>query len=184
MRARLALHVSEIEVEHREILLKKKPAEMLAVSPKGTVPVLVLPDGTVIDESIDIMYWALKQNDPEGWLVEGAESWLEQLLAFKTHLDNYKYNPTRENVEAKLTACQPFLISVENALKRNDYLLGRAPTVADFGILPFIRQWHFVNTKQLQLWDYSKTVSWLKAFLESTRFAEIMQKVPLWSPGN
>ena len=127
----MALDVAGIAVEHREILLKDKPAEMLAASPKGTVPVIVRPDGGVIEESLDVMLWALEQNDPENWLTppSGDRSEMEALIAandgpFKHHLDRYKYSNRYLCVEKEFHKIEAFnvLYSLNNRIRENKKL--------------------------------------------------------------
>ena len=147
MRARMALRVSGIEYEHREVLLRDKPQEMLALSPKATVPVLVLKDGTIIDESFDIMVWALTQKDPDGWLSPGLETMLPHIETitgdFKHHLDRYKYasryaqNESRGSVDHdhRAQACD-ILKNFEQILTTQPYLMGEKPSLADFATFP------------------------------------------------
>ncbi|MEL6642775.1 MAG: glutathione S-transferase [Pseudomonadota bacterium] len=186
MRARLALDVAEIDLEHREILLRDKPQAFLEASPKGTVPVLVV-DGQVIEESLDVMRWALAQNDPEGWLEMPDTGW--DLIAktdgpFKTALDRYKYanryegaDPTEEREKAAL-----FLQKLDERLGPSPWLFGDAPRLADMAILPFVRQ--YANTDRdwfdAQPWPHLR--SWIDHFLASPRFERIMRKHPLWVP--
>jgi len=186
MRARLALDASGIEVEHREILLRDKPQAMLDVSPKGTVPVLVLDDGRVIEESLDVMMWALEQNDPGHWL-EGREISLDLIAAcdgeFKPHLDRYKYATRYEDADPleHRTAASEFLTLLDRRLQTCRSLTGDTDRLADFGIFPFVRQ--FANTDRdwfdAQSWAALK--SWLDRHLGSDRFDRVMVKHPLWT---
>ncbi len=178
MRARLALKYSSIEVEHREIILKDKPKEMLEVSPKGTVPVLVLSDGTVIEESLDIMMWALKQNDPDSWLDGYNQDLIKQNdTDFKHNLDRYKY-PDRypdEDCSNAFEECLKFLNSLENYLSE-----GNKQNLTDMAIFPFVRQFSFVDPDMSECLTFPKLQSWLSKHLESDLFKEIMTKHPLW----
>ncbi len=192
MRGRMALHIASIETEHREILLRDKPKAMLDVSPKGTVPVLILPNGDVIDESLDVMHWALGQNDPENWLA-GDESLSKSLLSendgdFKFNLDRYKY-ASRYDADAKRgdtnpehqRAAEKFIQTLETQLTKSPYLLGEYRTLTDIAIFPFIRQ--FANTDKTS-WennDYPNTRNWLARHLSSDLFQAIMVKHPLWA---
>lgn len=187
MRARLALVSAGIETELREILLRDKAPELLEASPKGTVPVLV--DGQrVLEESLDIMDWALAQNDPEGWLgfpPEGRDLIAECDGPFKTALDRYKYD-TRygSDPEMERETASKFLCKLDSMLARQDYLYGSAPTQPDMAILTFVRQ--FANTDRawfdVQGWPH--LIRWLDAFVESERFKMIMGKYPRWNAGD
>ena len=184
MRARLALSYSEIEIEHRDILLKDKPQEMLDASPKGTVPVLVLPTGKVIDESLDIMHWALNINDPNQWLSWHSRTLIEYNDAkFKMALDRYKYPnryPDEDGSNAKEN-CLLFLEMLEENLSKHAYLSGDQITLTDMAIFPFIRQFSKVEEEQFNALPYIKTIKWLNAHLESPLFQKIMKKRPIWS---
>ncbi len=154
MRARLALYVSGVVVEVREIALRNKPENMLIASPKGSVPVLVLPDGQVIDESWDIMQWALRQHDPDNWLgknetfLEAAKPLMnENDTTFKAALDRYKYSgryPEHPQFFYR-TQGELFLQPLENRLRATNYLLSDALSIADAAIFPFIRQFAEVD---------------------------------------
>ncbi len=149
MRARMALVIAGQSVLLREVELKEKPAEMLAASAKGTVPVLVLPNGKVIDESIDVMHWALVQSDPEGWRVPDTVA-MDTLIAdndgpFKHHLDRFKY-ATRyaelENIdpEKERAAAEDYLSALDARLASSKHLMGDTRSLADIAIFPFVRQ--------------------------------------------
>lgn len=193
MRGRMALDASGITVEHREILLRDKPAEMLAASPKGTVPVVVLPEGRVIEESLDVMLWALGQNDPENWLSppSGDRSEMDALIAandgpFKHHLDRYKYDTRYEGAIASdhRIAASVHLQDLDDRLSRSDQLLGDAPSLADIALFPFVRQ--FANTDRdwfdVQPWPHLQR--WLDGHLRSARFERVMQKHALFVSGS
>jgi glutathione S-transferase len=183
IRARMALHASGIAYELREVDLKNKPAAMLAVSPKGSVPVLVLPDGRVIDESRDIMQWALQQHDPENWLGEQDDYFLaaQPLIEmndgrFKQALDGYKYaDGTTARTDFR-TQGEAFLLQLEARLTANSYLLGNRLSIADAAIFPFIRQFAAVDADWFSASSYSALRTWLAAIVNSPRFAEVMQK--------
>jgi len=195
MRARMAIHYSGVKVELREILLRDKPADMLRHSPKATVPVLVLPGGAVIDESLDVMRWALAHNDPDKWLLASSDKTAlndaEQLIAdndvgFKAHLDQYKY-ADRFPEHSKLHYRQlgeGFLERLEMTLLDYPYLMGERVTVADIAVFPFIRQFAFVD----QVWffssPYQQLQKWLNELLNSHLFLQIMQKHPVWKVGD
>lgn len=185
MRARLALDAAGIALEHREILLKDKPAEMLAASPKGTVPVLVLPDGRVIDESLDVMRWALGQNDPEDWLAAGGA--MDDLIAtndgpFKHHLDRYKYAARYEGAVAEdhRAAAATILDGLERRLSNSPQLMGEKMSLADAAIFPFIRQFANTDRDWFDAQDWPHLQCWLEAHLDSARFRRVMTKHELF----
>lgn len=193
MRARLALYASGVTVELREVSLRDKPASMLAASPKGSVPVLVLPDGRVIDESWDIMQWALRQRDPDCWLGEN-DSHLDAAIrlisendtTFKYQLDRYKY-PDRypEYPQSHYRSeAEVFLLKLENRLDASRFLLGDALSVADVAIFPFIRQFAGVDKDWFAQSHYPAMQRWLKEFLDSAAFMAIMEKHSIWHPGD
>lgn len=191
MRARLGLLFANIEVELREIILKNKPPEMLAISPKGTVPVLQLPDGTVIEESREIMRWALGHNDPQGLLDKKV---LEQAGAlidkndneFKYWLDRYKYAdryPERTQAEYREQG-EMFLQALESLLTKNTYLLAERVSIADIGIMPFVRQFAHVDRETFYSLPYPNLQRWLQYWLEHPLFVQAMTKYPLWQEGD
>jgi len=192
MRARMGLKVSELKFEHREILLRDKPAHMLEVSPKGTVPVFITESGQIIDESLELLLFALKQNDPLGWLDCDRET-VDQLIAnndgpFKHHLDRYKY-ASRYDAEAKRGdvdlshrhQAETYIAAYESRLAANAFLLGDRQSLADIAIFPFLRQ--FANTDR-NWWEnapYPHVRTWLGKHVNSDLFLSIMHKYPLWS---
>lgn len=189
MRARMALAASGLPVRVREVLLRDKPPEMLAASPKGTVPVLVRTDGSIIDESLDIMHWALAQHDPEGWLrADPAET--ARLVAqndgpFKHALDRYKYAGRHESDGAvHRGAAMEILAGLAARLQANGgQLFGPKPALADIAIFPFVRQ--FAATDE-GFWENHAPASvqgWLAGHAASPRFAAIMTKFPRWQTG-
>ncbi|MEE2527359.1 glutathione S-transferase [Hyphobacterium sp. HN65] len=187
MRGRMALDVAGIELEHREILLKDKPADMLAASPKGTVPVLVLPDGTVIEESLDVMNWALSQNDPENWLAPGED--MTALIStndgeFKHHLDRYKYATRYDGAVAEEHRAEASVIvgGLDGRLAGSEQLMGDAVSLADIAIFPFIRQFANTDRDWFDAQDWPDVKRWLAGHLASDRFARIMKKHDLWVP--
>jgi glutathione S-transferase len=192
MRARMALLVSGTVCELREIALRNKPQEMLRASPKGTVPVLVLEDGTVIDESLDIMLWALRQNDPEQWLVPDTESQAAMLQliaqndgAFKYHLDRYKYPDRYENVHPlqHRAAGSLFLATLEERLSRHAFLFGSRPALADIAIFPFIRQFAETDRIWFDAQPWPNLDRWLCGLLSTTLFEQVMYRFDTWGPG-
>lgn len=187
MRGRMALDVAGIKLEHREVLLKDKPAEMLEASPKGTVPVVVLPDGRVIEESLDVMNWALEQNDPENWRAPGEA--MMPLIAtndceFKHHLDRYKYATRYEGAVAEehRTVASTFIDQLEKRLSLSGQLMGDAVSQADIAIFPFIRQFANTDRAWFDTRDWPNVQHWLAGHLASERFNRIMKKHDVWSP--
>lgn len=186
MRARMALHYADIAVETREISLRQKPAHMLQVSPKGTVPVLVLDDGTVIDQSLDIMRWALQFADKDGWLQADAELTAalisENDVSFKQNLDRYKYADRYPEQPAEFYRAQGeiFLARLESLLARNEFLLGAELSFADIAIFPFIRQFAAVDSDWFDNSVYQHLQRWLQSMLASSLFCNIMEKYPVY----
>lgn len=189
IRARLAIASAQHVVELREVELKNKPKELRSASSKATVPVLVLGNERVIDESLDIMLWALQQNDPENWL---ENDWLTQTKAlidwndgeFKYYLDRYKYadrypeytqNDYRQSSER-------FLADLEQRLQHHPYLCGDHFSLADAAILPFIRQFAAVDSIWFYSAPYQSVLRWLNAFVDSDRFKAVMSKYEPWKP--
>ncbi|MCW7551309.1 glutathione S-transferase [Endozoicomonas gorgoniicola] len=184
MRARLAIAVSQQAVEYREILLRDKPEAMLAVSPKGTVPVLVLPDGKVIDESLDIMLWALKLNDPEHWLA-GDTGLIQQCdNEFKLWLDRYKYADRHPDHSAEHYRKQGerFLSLLESKLLHTKGLSANHLSITDYGIAPFVRQFAHVDRDWFYSSPYPQLIRWLDNILGSSLFQAIMIKRAVWQP--
>ncbi|UPW17475.1 glutathione S-transferase [Agarivorans sp. TSD2052] len=186
MRARLAIAVSNTPVLLREIILKHKPSEMLDISPKGTVPVLQLESGNVIDESVDIMLWALQQADPQAWLAPDYPSmlqWIEQNdKQFKPLLDKYKYAvrfPEQSPQDYRQQG-EAFLQKIEQQLSQTRCLMGEQQSLADMAILPFIRQFASVDLRWFEQAPYPYLQAWLKHFIDSALFRSIMQKYPTW----
>ena len=193
MRARLAIAVAGQQCELREILLRDKAAKFLETSPKGTVPVLVDVDGTVLEESIDLMDWALAKHDPESWLKpeSGTLEEMKALVAesdgpFKTALDRYKYANRYEGADALVEREKAsfFLRKLDAKLEKSKFLFGSNMSYADAGIVTFVRQFANVNRDWFNAQDWPHLIRWLDAFLESELFASIMQKYPKWEPGD
>ena len=193
MRARFALYAGGVAIEMREVALRNKPESMLAASPKGSVPVLVLPDGRVIDESWEIMLWALRQHDPDGWLgkngayVDAAIPLIiENDTTFKGYLDRYKYPdryPGHTRTHYRIQA-EIFLQDLESRLRATPYLLGDTQSIADAGIFPFIRQFAEVDKNWFAQTPYVSLQHWLKNLLNSEPFDAVMKKYPPWQPGD
>ncbi|MBM09001.1 MAG: glutathione S-transferase [Magnetovibrio sp.] len=191
IRARMAISVSGQTCALREVFLRNKPLEMIRVSPKGTVPVLVLPGGRVIEESLEIMRWALDKNDPEGWLTPLNYSKDTDALItendgpFKHNLDRYKY-PTRYKLVDPLnhrTQGLAFLQKLNTRLLNTDYLCGNDFTFADAAISPFIRQFANNDREWFDVLDLSGLQRWLHSIIESTQFLNVMDKYPAWETG-
>ncbi|MCM2380234.1 glutathione S-transferase [Pseudomonas marginalis] len=181
MRARLALRYSGVPVRIVEVSLKAKPAEMLALSPKGTVPVLSV-DGEVIDESLAIMQWALAQHDPDNWLLEGDPAVLalvaENDQGFKYHLDRYKYAERypEQPMDHYRAEGEVFLQKLEGLLTGHAYLLADQPSLADMALAPFVRQFAHVDRDWFAAAPYPRLQQWLERFLQSPLFVGVMAK--------
>lgn len=181
MRARMAIFAAGIDVEIREISLRDKPAHMLAVSPKGTVPVLCLPDGTVLEQSLDIMHWALKQHDPMHWLLHNQQE-MQALIEvndgpFKRLLDRYKY-PERYP-EAKQSdyreQAEVYLQRLQQSLLKHTFLLSNAASMADVAIFPFIRQFAAVDAAWF-VQNHPRLNAWLQWWVTTDLFIRVMEK--------
>ncbi|MDQ6973042.1 MAG: glutathione S-transferase [Mariprofundaceae bacterium] len=196
MRARMSLIASGTQCELREVDLGNKPATMLEASPKATVPVLQLTDGTVLHESLDIMLWALKSAGPGRWLTPSGGSMSDMLRiiegndgAFKYHLDRYKY-PNRFadeiNGDARTHRLQASgcLAPVEIQLSKTPFLFGEHLSLADIAILPFVRQFAATDPEWFASLDYTHVQQWLQHWQQSSLFTACMGKHPLWQPGD
>ena len=193
MRARMALKLAEIEVELREISLRNKPAHLLQVSPKATVPVLILSDGSVIEESLEIMQWAIEQSALKKHALGGnihaayRALVLENDNSFKQTLDAYKYperHPNKIQTQHRADG-EIFLQKLESLLEQNKYLFGAAPSLADIAIFPFIRQFAAVDNNWFggvngQGAPYPKLRAWLNDWLNSDLFKSVMTKNPTY----
>ncbi|WP_370171780.1 MULTISPECIES: glutathione S-transferase [Hyphomonas] len=192
MRGRMGLSIAGVPVQVREVVLRDKPTEMLEASPKGTVPVLLTSSGDIVDESLDVMRWALAQNDPEGWLDADPDT-TNELIArndgpFKRALDRYKY-PNRysdedlvpgaarasglemlQDLDARITAQGGQLVRAERSL-------------ADIAIFPFIRQFAHTDMDWFNAQDLPALQAWLEGHKQSSLFKGVMKKYAQWSPG-
>jgi len=197
MRARMALLSAGIRVELREILLSNKPACMLEASAKGTVPVLQLPDGEVLQESLDIMLWALHQSDPRSWLprTTEAEAGMLQLIQrndtdFKFHLDRYKYPDRFRGEEPAFRplhhgACaNEFIATLEGMLQATAFLYGDAATLADVAIFPFVRQFAAIEPGRFDKAPFPQVRRWLLGWAKERVFQQAMTKYPVWQAGD
>ena len=189
MRARMAIAYADINVGLREVVLKDKPPAMLEVSPKGTVPILIDVDGRIIEESRDVMRWALDQNDPDAWLDGlGLDDPLISACDddFKHWLDRYKYAvrfPEQDEIWYRGQA-EAFLATLEPRLGEARFLNGSALSVTDIAVFPFIRQ--FANV-DLKWWDghtYPNVARWLDSLISSELFIRVMKKYPQWRDGD
>ncbi|MEO1536090.1 MAG: glutathione S-transferase [Pseudomonadota bacterium] len=188
MRARLAIASAGVHVELREILLRDKPEAFLTASPKATVP--VVQDGArIIEESLDLMHWALERDDPEGWLDmpdAGHALIAEADGPFKRALDRTKYAvryPDADVAEERAKAAN-FLLILNGQLADNKYLYGDTPRLADMAILPFVRQFAHIDLAWFTAQPWPSVARWLEAFKASDRFAAIMAKHAPWKPGD
>jgi glutathione S-transferase len=187
MRARMAVAVSRVQVELREVVLRDKPTEMLEVSPKATVPVLALPDGAVLEESVDIMHWALGQNDPENWLAHIDPD----LIAandgpFKQALDRYKY-PHRYGLPDGLEhrdAALGHIARLNDLLATAPYLGGVSLGFTDIALFPFVRQFAATDHPWFDARPLPAVQNWLTGLLQSGLFARIMTRYPQWRAGD
>ncbi len=192
MRAHMALKCAGIKVELREVDLNNMPPQALSVSPHATVPVLVLPDGTVNDESWDIVKWALRQNDPDNWFGEDEKYALDAEIlietndfSFKEDLDRYKYadrfpEHTQEHYRA---ACEEFIEELEDMLGENEYLVADQITLADIGVFPFVRQFSLVDKAWFEQSPYPNVRRWLDNLINDELFQRAFQKQVLWQKG-
>jgi glutathione S-transferase len=191
MRARLALLSSASCCELREVVLRDKPAQLLEISPKGTVPVLLFPDGKVLEQSLDIMLWALEQHDPEGWLPATPTARSAHLALikacdgdFKSQLDRYKY-PQRFGMVSNTSARDQgavYLANLEQRLADERFLSGKTWGLADAAIAPFVRQWAHTDPTWFAQQTWPKLQAWLQQFEQSPAFLAIMVKVAIWKP--
>ncbi|ALO34077.1 glutathione S-transferase [Colwellia sp. MT41] len=198
MRARLAIFKAKQAVLLRDLVLSNKPAEMIAVSPKGTVPVLVLTNGTVIEESLAIMLWALRATDPDDLLhrdeggrkpsqQEGALAEMLLLInefdtGFKTCLEAYKCAKRyqEDNIGQCREACQLYLEKLELRLSKHCYLISDKESLADIALIAFIRQFARIERQWYLQSPYPRVRQWLNSYLQSPVFTKVMAKYPLW----
>ncbi len=192
MRARLALKVSGVRVHLREVALRDKPAAMLLASPKGTLPVLQLPDGRVLEQSLDIMRWALGQHDPQEWLRDEEADEAHALIAlndglFKQALDRYKYaprHPGRSPQAWRDEAVELMLAPLDARLADRPYLLRATPSLADMAIVPFVRQFAAVDPAWFDGAPLGALRAWTTRIVASGLFDSVMPKYAAWQPGD
>jgi glutathione S-transferase len=200
MRARLGILLAHQSVLIRAVVTKNKAPEMLAISPKGTVPVLIINhvecseaqhlQATIIDESIDIMLWALMLNDPQNLLRAEDPRQLESMLElikkndkqFKPNLEVYKMAKRfhKESEVADRQSCEGFIVELENKLEKSHYLMGAQASLADYALLPFVRQFARVDRKWYLQSPYPKCRVWLNRLLQMPLYTKAMSKYPLW----
>ena len=191
IRARMAIAVSKQRVELREVDLKQKPEELVAISPKATVPVLQLTNGGILEESLDIMHWALNINDPANWLTGSEQQLTADLINindndFKLHLDHYKYADRfpENSLEYYRKNASNFPNRLDELLRRNTFLLSGQPSLVDVAIFPFIRQFAFVDKNWFDGMSWGNLQNWLDYFLKSNLFESIMKKHKPWKAGD
>lgn len=194
MRARIGLYKAQLQIDIREVNLKEKPAEMLAASAKGTVPILVLDNApqppTVIDESLEVMLWALTKNDPDNLLHSQDQSALPKMLKliaqfddkFKTCLNAYKAASRyrEDNVIECRQACEVFIQQLENRLSDHVFLMSAQESLADIALLPFIRQFAKVERQWYLQSPYPRVREWLNCYLQSGMYTRVMAKFEVW----
>ncbi len=191
MRARMAIRYSDCRVALREVELNNKPAALLDLSAKATVPVLLCRDGRVIDESLDIMYWALQQNDQDNWLHGEYQDEITTLIEhndtlFKHQLDHYKYAdryPDATQLEYRQQG-EVFLQQLEQRLHQQAYLISDHISLADVAIFPFIRQFAHVEFRWFDQAPYPHLRAWLYQWMDSALFQSVMHKYPPWQAGD
>ncbi|WP_434951856.1 glutathione S-transferase [Shewanella sp. HL-SH4] len=190
IRARLAIYASGQQVYLRDLVLSNKPAEMLAVSPKGTVPVLVTLDNAVIDESLSIMQWAFSQTDPNDYLHKSAPNALSEMRVmierfdseFKGHLEQYRCSKRYHETSLldDRQKCEPYLADLEKRLCQHQYLMSDKPSLADLALMPFLRQFARVERQWYLQSPYPKLRQWLNGYLQSRMFTKVMAQQPMW----
>jgi len=189
MRARMALTLSQTNVEIRELILKNKPAEMLLVSPKGTVPVLIANNGQVIEESLEVMDYAVTHGTNSTLKAPTSEELTliaENDNVFKANLDKYKYfDRFPEHTQQDYRAHgEVFLQQLEQRLNDQEFLVGNTQSYSDIAIFPFIRQFAHVDKAWFDNADYPHLKKWLDSFLQSNAFLNVMKKIPCWQTGD
>ena len=190
MRARMVLLHSKIQYEIREIKLSNKPKEMLAISPKGTVPVLILENGDILDESLDVMLWAIEQGNLRNLFNSEKKEILDLIKIndgeFKDAIDRYKYSslyPEKPMIEYR-KMCELFLEKIESYLEKNKFIFGKNISLADLAIFPFIRQFCRVDIDWFNSSLFKKIKEWTLFFEGSENFIDIMRKIKPWTTGD
>ena len=187
----MAIYISGQKCVLREVLLRDKPPSMLEYSPKGTVPVLILQDGNVIDESLDVIDWALNLNDPDDWQRSKDTKKTKELIKindgeFKYHLDRYKYSKRYDNEDPEFhrKKCLKFIESLNNELNNSKYIFDNNISYVDIVLLPFIRQFRIADMEWFDSLPYDNIKDWLSKFLDSFLLNIIMKKYDLWKEGD
>ena len=190
MRARMVLLHSKIQCEIREIKLSNKPKEMLAISPKGTVPVLILENGDILDESLGVMVWAIEQGNLRNLFNSGKKEILDLIKIndgeFKDAIDRYKYSslyPEKPMIEYRKMG-ELFLEKIESYLEKNKFIFGKNISLADLAIFPFIRQFCRVDIDWFNSSLFKKIKEWTLFFEGSENFIDIMRKIKPWTTGD
>jgi glutathione S-transferase len=193
MRAHMALKYSGLTVELREVSLKSYPEEARRISAKATVPVLQLSDGTVLDESWNIVKWALQKNDPDNWMgpdnahLIDAEMLVETNdFSFKEDLDHYKYADRFPEYSAEYyrQACEEFIEELEDMLSENSFLLSERISLPDISVFPFVRQFSIVDKSWFEQAPYPNVQYWLNTLTSSSLFESVFQKHDIWKEGD
>lgn len=190
MRARIAIFKSKQTVILRDLVLSDKPKELIAASPKATVPVLVLTNGTVLEESLDVMLWVLNETDPDDLLQSKNECSLSEMLTlistfdhdFKTCLEQYKCAKRyrESNIAECREVCEQYLKILEHRLISNKFLMSNTESLVDIALVPFIRQFARVERQWYLQSPYPNVRQWLNNYLQSAMFTKVMAKYPLW----
>lgn len=183
MRARLAIRACEVPVVLREVSLKSKPQAMLAISPKATVPVVQLPDGRVLEQSLDVMVWAAG----DAWLTDDVPEWIARNDGyFKAALDRYKYAERfpEQPMEMYRAQGEVFLMELNERLSRQRFLGGEMPSALDWAIFPFVRQFAGVDRVWFNALPFRPLINWLTYWQESDLFASIMSHHQPWQEGD
>lgn len=190
MRARIAIFKAKQTVILRDLVLSNKPKELITASPKATVPVLVLPNGTVLEESLDVMLWVLNETDPDDLLQIKSECSLSEMLTlintfdqnFKTCLEQYKCAKRyrESNIVECREACEQYLKILEHRLISHEFLMSNKESLVDIALVPFIRQFARVERQWYLQSPYPKVRQWLNNYLQSPMFTKVMAKYPLW----
>ena len=185
----MALAYTDVQLEIREISLKNRPEELYEASKKGTVPVLITTDGLVIDESLEIILWTLKNNLDQTWLIENHNEEIEMIkrndILFKKWLDRYKYHDRypENSKEYYQKKCDDILSIYENQLNNTKYLSRNSMDIVDIAIFPFVRQFSNVDLNYF-IETYPKLNNWLQLIIESELFISVMKKYPQWKFGD
>lgn len=192
IRARLAIKAAGVAVAVREVMLRDKPLDLVAASPKATVPVLQLPAGAVLEQSLDIMRWALAVHDPHGWLRADEQDDVQALTAlndgpFKLALDGYKYAPRHPGRPAHAwrdAGVATLLAPMDARLAQRRFLLRDTPSLADMAILPFVRQFAAVDADWFDGAPLAYLRAWMNGLTASPLFDAVMIRLPPWRTGD